>query len=218
MWGLVSSPALAALASMVAPLAGMMLSGSGSLPQPATSATPPGPVRVPWGRILRCPSVWALCGLYGCGGFSGNFFVTFLPIYLRDHRHFTPEMTKWFSSLPLACGIGGCVLGGVLIVRTAEQARSHPGGRMIHPRQLALRCFLMRAGNFAAKRARYCPQAVGYAPRRRMADARAGDVVLDGERLGRTGGGDLRPCREHGEPLPMESNRHDSRRLSLTDT
>src|SRR5438309_9930303 len=44
MWGLVSSPALAALASMVAPLAGMMLWGSGSLPQPATSATPPGPV------------------------------------------------------------------------------------------------------------------------------------------------------------------------------
>jgi ACS family glucarate transporter-like MFS transporter len=80
-----------------------------------------GPVRVPWGRILRSPSVWALCGLYGFGGFAANFFVTFLPIYLRDYRHLTPDVTKWMSSLPLACGIGGCVLGGILsdaIIRT----------------------------------------------------------------------------------------------------
>jgi ACS family glucarate transporter-like MFS transporter len=85
----------------------------------------PGPTRVPWGRILRSPSVWALCGLYGCGGFAANFFVTFLPTYLRDHRHLTPDVTKWLSSLPLACGIPACLLGGVL----SDAIIRHTGNR-----------------------------------------------------------------------------------------
>jgi sugar phosphate permease len=68
--------------------------------------------RIPWGALLRSRSVWALCLMYGCLGFSGNFFVTFLKTYLQDHRHVPPGQANWLSSLPLACGLLACFAGG----------------------------------------------------------------------------------------------------------
>jgi sugar phosphate permease len=97
------------------------------------AAPPPGAARIPWRALLRSRSVWALCLMYGCSGFAGNFFVTFLPTYLRDHRHLTADQTKWLSGLPLACGIVGCGLGGLIsdaiIRRTGNRrwARRVPG-------------------------------------------------------------------------------------------
>ena len=41
---------------------------------------------IPWTKMLRSRSVWALCLMYGCGGFAANFFVTYLPSYLRKQR------------------------------------------------------------------------------------------------------------------------------------
>jgi sugar phosphate permease len=68
---------------------------------------------IPWGAILRCRSVWALCAMYGCGGFAANFFVTMLPSYLQKQRALPEETMKWLSGLPLAFGIVACLLGGV---------------------------------------------------------------------------------------------------------
>ncbi|HEV3084913.1 MAG TPA: MFS transporter [Gemmataceae bacterium] len=76
---------------------------------------------VPWAKILRSRSVWSLCLMYGCGGFAANFFVTTLPSYLTSHRHLSPGTKDLLTSLPLACGIVGCVLGGFFsdwIIRT----------------------------------------------------------------------------------------------------
>jgi nitrate/nitrite transporter NarK len=78
------------------------------------SARPLGHGNVPWGKLLRSRSVWALCLMYGFGGTAATFFVTYLPTYLKDERHLSPDQTKWLTSLPLACGVGACVLGGVL--------------------------------------------------------------------------------------------------------
>jgi nitrate/nitrite transporter NarK len=50
--------------------------------------------------------------MYGCNGFSGNFFTSMLPLYLRDHRHLSPYTTAWLSALPLAAGSVACLLGG----------------------------------------------------------------------------------------------------------
>jgi ACS family glucarate transporter-like MFS transporter len=68
--------------------------------------------QVPWLKVIRSRSMWALCITYGCGGFAANFYINYLPTYLRDFRGMTPDQTKWMSSMPLACGIVGCVLGG----------------------------------------------------------------------------------------------------------
>jgi sugar phosphate permease len=71
------------------------------------------PRKVPWSGMLRSVSVWSLCLMYGCTGFSGNFFTAgMLPVYLRDHRHLEPTPRAWVTGLPLAGGAVACVLGG----------------------------------------------------------------------------------------------------------
>jgi MFS transporter, ACS family, glucarate transporter len=70
------------------------------------------PRSVPWARMARSRSVWALCLMYGCAGFAGNFFTTMLPLYLSKHRLLDHDITAWLSALPLAGGAIGCILGG----------------------------------------------------------------------------------------------------------
>ena len=69
---------------------------------------------VPWARMLRSRSVWALCLMYGFLGFSGNFYLTLLPTYLKNHRHLSSEVTGWLTSLPFAFGVVACLVGGSL--------------------------------------------------------------------------------------------------------
>jgi sugar phosphate permease len=68
--------------------------------------------QVPWARMVRSPSVWALWLMYGFLGFSGNFYITMLPTYLRNHRHLDPDTTGWLTSLPFAFGVVACLGGG----------------------------------------------------------------------------------------------------------
>ena len=67
-----------------------------------------------WSTLFRSRSVWGLCLMYGFGGFSATFFITLLPDYLESHRGLTPAQTRWLTSLPLACGILACAIGGFL--------------------------------------------------------------------------------------------------------
>jgi sugar phosphate permease len=68
----------------------------------------------PWQRFLTSINVWALCLMYGCVGFTGNFITNLLPIYLHDHLHLSDDTTAWLSALPIACGIVSCLFGGVV--------------------------------------------------------------------------------------------------------
>jgi sugar phosphate permease len=77
-------------------------------------ARPAGHGHLPWTVLFRSPSVWGLCGMYGFASFGATFFITMLPDYLQNHRGLTPHQTQWLTSLPLACGIVGCVAGGYL--------------------------------------------------------------------------------------------------------
>src|SRR5262245_555371 len=70
------------------------LIGSGQPAGPAPTAP------LPWSRFLGSRNVWALCLLYGFGGFAGNFITSLLNLYLRDHRRLTDETTAWVSGLP----------------------------------------------------------------------------------------------------------------------
>ena len=64
--------------------------------------------------MLRTPSVVALCAMYGCLGYSGNFFLTLLPTYLKNHRHIDSKTAGLLTSAPFACGVVACLAGGVL--------------------------------------------------------------------------------------------------------
>ena len=79
-----------------------------------SAKAPTGHVATPWRAMAGSLSVWALCLTYGCLGFTGNFFITLMPEYLRTQRGLSVNLTGWLSSLPLACGVVACVLGGFL--------------------------------------------------------------------------------------------------------
>jgi nitrate/nitrite transporter NarK len=90
------------------------------------------PKPLPWSRFLRSRNVWALCLLYGFGGFSGNFFTgTLLPSYLRGHRKLADEQLTWILALPLAAGMVSCVLGGVLSDLLIRWTGSRKWGRRL---------------------------------------------------------------------------------------
>jgi sugar phosphate permease len=88
---------------------------------------------VPWTVMLRSANVWALCAMYGFVGFSGNFFITFLPLYLSVYRKLPRTEVAWLSSLPLFCGVVGCVLGGALSEQIIRRTGSRKWGRRIGP-------------------------------------------------------------------------------------
>lgn len=108
-------------------------------PTTTTEVNLPPPDRLGVGRMVRSRSVWALCLMYGCLGYSGNFFLTLLPDYLRTNRGLSPDTAQWLSSLPFACGVIACFGGGAIsdaiIRRTGDRTR---GRRIVGAAGMAL--------------------------------------------------------------------------------
>jgi MFS family permease len=82
--------------------------------------------------VLGSPNVWALCLVYAFVGFAGNFFTNMLPLYLADHRHLSKADTALLSALPLALGIGSCLLGGILSDWVIRRTGSRKWGRRLN--------------------------------------------------------------------------------------
>ncbi|MFI5457806.1 MAG: MFS transporter [Isosphaerales bacterium] len=82
------------------------------IPAGRADSTTHGHGSVPWAKMMRSRSVWALFLMYGFLGFSGNFFLTLLPTYLKNHRHLDTYTTGWLTSLPFAFGVIACLAGG----------------------------------------------------------------------------------------------------------
>jgi MFS family permease len=78
---------------------------------------PPYPLghgKVPWGKMLRSRSAWAVCLTYGFAGFASNFYVTLLPKYLTTQRVLPEWQANLFTSLAFACGAVACLGAGLL--------------------------------------------------------------------------------------------------------
>jgi ACS family glucarate transporter-like MFS transporter len=98
------------------------------------SGRPAGPVKkapVPWLLMLRSRNVWALSLMYGFVGFGGNFITRLLPVYLRDHLHFSDQTTGRLSGLPLGLGAVSCLLGGFLSDWLIRRTGSRRWGRRL---------------------------------------------------------------------------------------
>jgi MFS family permease len=84
---------------------------------------------VPWGKLVRSPQVWMLCGQFFCLNYGWWFYVTWLPTYLREARHVEIASAAMLSMLPLFCGGLGnpvCVLLTRVVTRrtgSVAQAR-----------------------------------------------------------------------------------------------
>jgi sugar phosphate permease len=68
----------------------------------------------PWKRIFSSPNMWYISLGYACFFFGTNFYLTWYPTYLREHRHLTLQALGLLGSLPLFAGMLGDVTGGSL--------------------------------------------------------------------------------------------------------
>ncbi|MDQ6677768.1 MAG: MFS transporter [Acidobacteriota bacterium] len=69
---------------------------------------------IPWAKFLNSKQVWLLCGQYFCLSYSWYFYVTWLPTYMREARHFDPASggSAVLAGLPLFLGGIGSLFSG----------------------------------------------------------------------------------------------------------
>ena len=86
------------------------LDASGEIKQANVAKRP----KVPWSVLLRHGNMWAVMCAYATYIYSLWFFLSWLPSYLVEFRHFTLIKTGLFASMPLAAGVVGDAFGGWL--------------------------------------------------------------------------------------------------------
>jgi len=70
--------------------------------------------KVPWSVLLRHGNMWGVMCAYAAYIYSLWFFLSWLPSYLVEYRHFTLIKTGLYASMPLAAGVVGDAFGGWL--------------------------------------------------------------------------------------------------------
>ena len=94
-----------------------------------------GPVRVPWGKLIRSRNLWAICFMYVVTNYCWYFLMYFLPSEMKG------QFPEWNSSprgkillallagSPLLVGMFGCLLGGILSDRYIRRTGDRKWGR-----------------------------------------------------------------------------------------
>jgi sugar phosphate permease len=70
--------------------------------------------KVPWRTLLTTPNMWYVVLSWVCWNYAIYFFLTWLPTYLVEYRHFRIQEMAIYASLPLLAGMVGNTVGGVL--------------------------------------------------------------------------------------------------------
>jgi sugar phosphate permease len=81
----------------------------GNVKQPNIAKKP----NVPWGTLLRSPNMWAIMCAYFTYVYCLWIFLSWLPSYLVEFRHFTLLKVGFLGSLPLWAGVVGDTVGGL---------------------------------------------------------------------------------------------------------
>jgi len=96
---------------------------------------------IPWGLIFSSRQMWIVAAMYFCYGYCLNMFLAWYPKYLDAARGYTLAEMGFFASLPLAAGVVGDIMGGVI-----SDAIIHRTGRIKFARQsVAITGFLIVA-------------------------------------------------------------------------
>src|ERR1700746_150753 len=101
----------------------------------ATGAIKPPPMEkqanVPWGTLLSSPNMWAIMAAYFTYVYCLWIFLSWLPSYLVDYRHFTLLKVGLFASLPLWAGVIGDTVGGLATDYLLKRTGSAKIGRRV---------------------------------------------------------------------------------------
>jgi D-galactonate transporter len=68
---------------------------------------------VPWATLVRSPNMWAIMCAYFTYVYCLWIFLSWLPSYLVEFRHFTLLKVGFLASLPLWAGVVGDTVGGL---------------------------------------------------------------------------------------------------------
>ena len=85
---------------------------------------------VPWGTVVRNPTLRALCLMYAAAIYGWYFYITWLPTYLLRARGFDLSQVGWLASLPLLSIAGGVFLGGWATDLLAHRLGARRGRRL----------------------------------------------------------------------------------------
>jgi ACS family hexuronate transporter-like MFS transporter len=93
--------------------------------RPAEDAAAPasGP-RVPWTRLLSYRQVWGLVAAKFLTDAAWYFYISWLPKYLYDARHFDVKQVGTYAWVPYAASGVGCLLGGWFSSALLRRGRS----------------------------------------------------------------------------------------------
>src|SRR5260370_15264237 len=69
--------------------------------------------KVPWRMMLKSPNMWAIMLAYFTYVYCLWIFLSWLPSYLVEFRHFTLLKVGFLASLPLVAGVVGDTVGGL---------------------------------------------------------------------------------------------------------
>jgi sugar phosphate permease len=78
----------------------------------------------PWRQILLSPNMWWIALGYACFFFGTNFYLTWYPTYLREHRGLSVGALGFWGSIPLVAGMFGDIVGGWLSDMLLKRTRN----------------------------------------------------------------------------------------------
>jgi sugar phosphate permease len=79
---------------------------------------------VPWATLIQSPNMWAIMCAYFTYVYCLYIFLTWLPSYLVEARHFTLLKVGFLASLPLFAGVIGDTVGGLATDWLLKKTRS----------------------------------------------------------------------------------------------
>jgi len=99
-----------------------------------------------WGGLLGNGSVAALCLMYFTQSYGFNFYVTWLPGYLRTVRGFSGWMLGVLAGLPLMLSVAADLLGGITTDRMTRRYGLRTGRAAVGGASLAVAGVLLLGG------------------------------------------------------------------------
>ena len=87
--------------------------------------------KVPWRALLTTPNMWYVVLSWVCWNYAIYFFLTWLPTYLVEYRHFRIQEMAIYASLPLLAGMVGNTVGGVLTDKVYVRTKNLKTARQV---------------------------------------------------------------------------------------